>query len=100
MHRHLGGLGSWGVPGSTPSWPSHHHSNLLLAATASLCCSTFRDFPADHLLPASGAAGGDAAGGSGSGPGEYRLNPWQVRHCTGNGSSLWRGSACIDAHCG
>lgn len=46
-------------------------------------CSTFRDFPAEHLLPVEeGAGGGGASGSSGGAAAEYRLNPWQVRHAT------------------
>lgn len=69
-----------------------HSSGTGAAPTAALpllppaplsrrCRSTFRDFPAEHLLPASAAGPAAAAGAGGGGP-AYPLNPWQVRHAT------------------
>ncbi|PSC74256.1 BSD domain containing [Micractinium conductrix] len=44
--------------------------------------STFRDFPAEHLLPASEPGSEVSSSAAAAGGPPYRLNPWQVRHAT------------------
>lgn len=62
-------------------WRITAHCSSSTAARCIPHCSTFRDFPAEHLLPASegSATGGpDVASSSGA----FELNAWQVRHAT------------------
>lgn len=66
--------------------------NLPCCTDLCLCCSltleatacppgrsTFRDFPAEHLLPTSEEGGSAAPPAPAPGGPAYRLNPWQVR---------------------
>jgi hypothetical protein len=45
-------------------------------------CSAFRDFPAEHLLPATDNSAAGAAAAAAAAAAVYQLNPWQVRHAT------------------
>lgn len=71
-----GSLACCPASSAPPPLPRHHRL---------LPYSTFRDFPAEHLLPAdssSPAAAGAASAADSSGSPAYRLNPWQIRHAT------------------
>ncbi|KAL4421629.1 hypothetical protein ABPG75_010920 [Micractinium tetrahymenae] len=86
MYDKVGAGGAAAAPPSAEELSAYGVTPEFAEFVHTLNYSAFRDFPAEHLLPAGGEGGGSSSSSSTAaavpgGP-AYRLNPWQVRHAT------------------
>ena len=80
MHVQLGRrAGGRASHAAVELWPAARPASLIVWCHLPLfLCSTFRDFPAEHLLPASEPGSEVSSSAAAAGGPPYRLNPWQV----------------------